>query len=115
MRMAPKRLYLLFDPQPAMKAASTGSPDTAMKKMSPAGRSANTMRGPKGMTAKSSTAGATKKTGAAHMMARSARAGVSASFCSSLTASASGCSSPNGPTRFGPLRACMRPMMRRSP
>ena len=106
---------MLFELQPAMNAASTGSPETAMKKMSPAGTSANTMRGPNGITANSNTAGATKKMGAAHISGLSAAVGVSASFCSSLRASATGCSNPNGPTRFGPLRAWMRPMIRRSP
>ena len=45
---------MLFELHPAMKAASTGRPDTAMKKISPAGTSAKTMFGPNGITAKSS-------------------------------------------------------------
>ena len=36
------------------------------------------------------------------------------SLSGSLSASATGCSSPNGPQRLGPGRFCMRPMIRRS-
>ena len=36
------------------------------------------------------------------------------SFSGSLSASATGWSSPNGPQRLGPGRFCMRPMTRRS-
>ena len=36
------------------------------------------------------------------------------SLSGSLSASATGCSRPKGPARFGPGRFCMRPMARRS-
>ena len=36
------------------------------------------------------------------------------SFSGSLSASATGCSRPNGPARLGPGRFCIRPMTRRS-
>ena len=36
------------------------------------------------------------------------------SFSGSLSASATGCSRPKGPARFGPGRFCIRPMTRRS-
>ena len=52
--------------------------------------------------------GATKKS---HL---SAWAGVITSLKISLTASAIGCSRPNGPTRFGPMRMCIQPMSLRS-
>ena len=58
--------------------------------------------------------GTVKAIGAAVKTSASATFGCSTSFCINLIASASGCSSPNGPTRFGPSRDCMRPMTRRS-
>ena len=36
------------------------------------------------------------------------------SFSSSFSTSANGCSRPPGPTRFGPMRACIEPITRRS-
>ena len=39
---------------------------------------------------------------------RSARSGTMSSFIISLSASAIGWSSPWGPTRYGPMRDCMR-------
>jgi len=36
------------------------------------------------------------------------------SFENSFSTSATGCSSPNGPTRFGPTRSCMRAIALRS-
>ncbi len=44
----------------------------------------------------------------------SASAGTRSSFKSSLTASATHCKKPPGPTRLGPTRLCMRAATRRS-
>ena len=63
---------------------------------------AKTMRGPNGMTANSSTAGATKSDGRDVHDELVRAVGVSDSFCISLIVSAIGWSRPNGPTRFGP-------------
>ncbi len=41
-------------------------------------------------------------------------AGRTSSLKKSFSASARGCSKPDGPTRFGPMRTCMRLMTRRS-
>ena len=53
-------------------------------------------------------------TGAAMNNSLSAVRGMMSSFSGSLSASATGCSRPKGPARFGPGRFCIRPMTRRS-
>ena len=45
----------------------------------------------------------------------SAAEGIMSSFSANLTPSANAWIKPNGPTRFGPGRCCMRPTNRRSP
>ena len=70
--------------------------------------------GPNGMTASAVRAGITASTGARKNTARSARAGMMSSLVTSLTRSATPWRRPFGPTRFGPSRACMKPMSRRS-
>ena len=70
--------------------------------------------GPNGMTASAVRAGITARTGARKCTAFSARAGVMSSLVTSLTRSARPCSVPSGPTRLGPRRTCMKPMIRRS-
>ena len=64
--------------------------------------------------AKATKAGAADSTGATTNISLSAPVGMMSSFSGSLSASAIGCSRPNGPARFGPGRFCIRPMTRRS-
>ena len=52
--------------------------------------------------------GATKKTSLSTLV------GTMSSFSGSLSASAIGCSRPNGPALLGPGRFCIRPITRRS-
>ena len=70
--------------------------------------------GPTGMIAKATKAGAADSTGATTKISLSTVRGMMSSFSGSLSASAIGCSRPNGPARFGPGRFCIRPMTRRS-
>jgi hypothetical protein len=52
--------------------------------------------------------GSRKTIGARLYTRRSAAVGTMSSFIISLSASAIGCSSPCGPTRYGPIRDCIR-------
>ena len=72
------------------------------------------MSGAQAKTAKVSIAGMKTMIGGRLNSLLSAALGCSTSFWISLIASATGCSRPNGPTRFGPRRTWMRPMIRRS-
>ena len=73
-----------------------------------------TMSRPHGNTASIAMPGMNTIGGSGEDQRRRASFGCSTSFWISLIASATGCSSPNGPTRFGPRRTCMRPTTRRS-
>jgi len=70
--------------------------------------------GPTGMMEKATKAGAADSIGATTKISLSAVVGMMSSLSGSLSASAIGCSRPNGPARFGPGRFCIRPMTRRS-
>ena len=70
--------------------------------------------GPTGMIAKLISAGVAARIGARENRSLSTCRGTMSSFSGSLSASATGWSSPKGPQRFGPGRFCMRPMTRRS-
>ena len=59
-------------------------------------------RGPNGMIASVATAVVIVIAGASAIIHGTAVAGGEASFESSLSTSASGCSAPRGPTRLGP-------------
>ena len=72
------------------------------------------MVGPSGMTAKATKHIAAEMAGARMKTILSAPLGMMSSFRASLMPSASVCSRPNGPARFGPGRCCIRPMTRRS-
>jgi len=60
-----------------------------------------------GITAQATSAGAKASSGAITNRNLLAFAGTMISFRISLSASASGCSQPRGPTRFGPMRTWM--------
>ena len=101
-RIAPNSAYLLFDDQPAMNSTSTPVPETASRKSTPTLRSATDIRGPKGSTPQISTPGTKISTGGRKKISLSAARGASCSLRISLIASATGWSSPLGPTRLGP-------------
>ena len=69
---------------------------------------------PNGMTANATKAQIVEMTGARKYTGLSALTGRISSLNASLSPSASDCSSPNGPTRFGPTRCCIRATTRRS-
>ncbi len=69
---------------------------------------------PKGITGRTRNAETTISTGAIRWTQLSAECGTMSSFVTSLIASAIGWSSPNGPTRFGPIRSWNRPAIFRS-
>ena len=94
-----------------------------MKKSTPTFRSVtwrltsrpNSPRGaPTGMMAKVRMAGMAAIAGAIEKSRRSAAAGIMSSLVIILITSASGCKSPQGPTRFGPIRSCIQARTRRS-
>ncbi len=70
--------------------------------------------GPNGITDRAVSTGITARTGARKCTAFSAFAGVMSSLVTSFKRSATPCRMPCGPTRLGPRRACMKPMIRRS-
>ena len=76
--------------------------------------SARTSVSENGMTAHAASAGASASIGATKNSARLAPEGTTISLKSIFSTSANGCSSPKGPTRFGPMRTCIHPMTLRS-
>ena len=76
--------------------------------------SASTTSAPKGITAHAASAGISVSIGARMKRNLFAPDGMMSSLNMSFTASAIGCSSPTGPTRFGPMRTCMYPITLRS-
>jgi hypothetical protein len=100
--MAPSSEYLLFDAQPPSTTLYTPSGDIAMKKSSPMFMSTTPIPGAIGTTANASKVVKTITTGASTKIPRSANGGTQSSFISILMASATICSTPKGPTRFGP-------------
>src|SRR5678816_901667 len=107
-RKPPSNAYFEFDDQPARINASTPTLETASTKSKPMFTSAITAQsGPKGMTEKTMNAEATAMYGAKKKIQRSAVSGMKSSLVNSLRPSAIGCSSPHGPTRIGPSRACI--------
>ncbi len=122
-RSPPSSEYLLFDAQPPRMIPYTPIEVIASRKSSPMFTSVThsgvrtlpiRISGPKGMTARAVSAGITARTGARKCTAFSAREGVMSSLVTSFRRSATPWSRPLGPTRLGPSRACMNPMMRRS-
>ena len=76
--------------------------------------SASTMPSANGITAHAASAGAIARIGARKNRSGSRPVGTMISLNSSLSTSANGCSSPSGPTRFGPMRTCIQPITLRS-
>ena len=67
-----------------------------------------------GMTAQAIIASVMVSSGATMNRMRFAPVGMIVSFISIFSASAKGCIRPNGPTTFGPLRACIAAITLRS-
>jgi hypothetical protein len=86
----------------------------AIRNKRPALTLAKATSGPKGTTAQAASAGMIVITGPRKNNVLLAAVGTMISLNSSLTASAIGCSRPNGPTRFGPGRIWLQPMALRS-
>ena len=85
-----------------------------MRKSRPALMLASATSGPKGTTAQAASAGMMVMIGPSTNRPLLAAVGMMISLVSSLSASAIGCSKPNGPTRLGPSRICVKPMALRS-
>ena len=69
---------------------------------------------PNGITANVNSAGTIATAGASQKYALRAYAGVKSSLRMNFSPSAAGWSSPNGPTRLGPMRSWIHAEMRRS-
>src|SRR6185369_3385145 len=114
-RRAPSNAYFEFDDQPASINASTPTLETASTSNKPIFTSAITAQsGPNGITEKTVNADASAIYGSKKKIQRSAFSGTKSSFVSNFKPSAIGWSSPHGPTRIGPSRACMNAEIFRS-
>ena len=113
-RSAPRNAYLEFEAQPATITPYTPIEVMAMMYSRPALTLARTTSGPNGTTAQAARAGISVTTGATTNSTLLAWLGTTTSLVSSLNTSANGCSSPLKPTRFGPMRTCMAPIILRS-
>jgi len=80
----------------------------------PASMSARTSQSENGTTAQAAKAGIKVSIGASTNRNLFALLGMMISFSNSLNTSANGWNRPFGPTRFGPTRACMKPITLRS-
>ncbi|MCY1555278.1 hypothetical protein D9M68_919220 [compost metagenome] len=80
----------------------------------PAFTLASTASGPKGTATHAASAGMMAMIGPRRNSPLAAALGLMISLVSNLIASAIGCSRPNGPTRLGPRRTCMKPSSLRS-
>jgi hypothetical protein len=113
----------LFEAQPPRTIPYTPSELSAMMYRMPMGMSATTMSttpqgvfsgAAKGITAKVTRAGATEIIGPSTKKSFEDLAGRVSSLRMFLSPSAMGCSSPNGPTRLGPMRSWIQAEIRRS-
>ena len=86
----------------------------AITNSSPALTLASAMSGPNGITTQAASAGMMAIKGPRKNSPLDAAVGRMISLVSSLTASAIGCSKPQGPVRLGPWRTCMKPSSLRS-
>ena len=86
----------------------------ARKNSTPMFMSLTARPGPKGTTAKPISMPAAMAVGAKVNTTRSEKGGTQSCLVNSFTTSATICSRPKGPTRFGPKRSCQKPSSRRS-
>src|SRR5690606_14661998 len=103
-RMAPRNAYFEFDAQPAMITPYTPMPVSARMYSSAALMSASTMPSANGTAAQAENAGTSEMMGAITNRKRLALAGMTNSFSTSLSTSASHWKVPWKPTRLGPTR-----------
>ena len=113
-RIAPRNAYFEFDAQPAMMIPYTPIDEIAITNSRPALMLPTALLGPNGITAHAAKAGMIAIIGAIRNRPLLAFAGTMISFSNSFRTSANGCSSPRGPTRFGPIRTCIQPITLRS-
>src|ERR1041384_3118185 len=114
-RRPPSNAYFELDDHPASINASTPTLETASTSNNPIFTSAITAQsGPNGITENTMNADATAMYGAKKKIQRSAFSGMKSSLVSNFNPSAIGWSSPHGPTRIGPSRACMNAEIFRS-
>ena len=100
---------MLFEPHPAMNRPTISIDETARKKQDAVLRSATPIPGANGIGREDQQARHEEDDRReVEDRAESAESGIEVSFNSSLTPSAIGCSSPCGPTRYGPMRDCIR-------
>ena len=107
-RIAESSAYLLFEPQPAMNRPTISSDETARKNSTPMSRSATPIPGANGIVAKISRHGHEEDDRREVEDGPVGRARDHVFLQHQLHASAIGCSRPCGPTRYGPMRDCMR-------
>src|SRR5690606_25720460 len=113
-RIAPRNAYFEFDAQPARITPYTPSDVNARTYSSPASMFAMTKSSLSGTTAHTAKAGTSETMGAITNRKRFELVGMTTSLNIILNRSANGCSSPRNPTRFGPRRCWMKPMILRS-
>src|SRR3989338_2467682 len=97
-RIPPKREYLLFDPQPAIKIPKTQMDVIEATNKMPMFKSFTINFSLKGIVKKAITDGITTKNGASHQINLSARLGTIFSLSRSLKTSAMDCNEPCQPT-----------------
>jgi hypothetical protein len=112
--MAPMNEYFEFEAQPAMMMPYTSIEVMASSSSRPALTFASAACGPNGITDQAARAGMMVMTGPIRNRLVVAFAGITISLSSSFRPSASGCSRPPGPTRFGPTRIWIQPISLRS-
>ncbi len=93
----------------------TSSDDTAKTNRIATLMLARTQPSSKGITAQARMARTNDSIGARKNTGRSTPAGMTISFTTYFSASATDCSRPNGPTTFGPRRICTAAQTLRSP
>ena len=109
-RNPPSSEYLFALDQAAISTATTPTPTTASTTNSPtsSGCPTSVSRGPSGMNSRATRYGSRATSGATRNTGRSAARGVTSSFCTNFTPSASSCAHPwNRPAYIGPSRCCM--------
>ena len=113
-RSPPSTPYLFADPHPAMISPTIDTTENAMTYSSPSSRSRSTSVGLDGIVTQMTKLGTNSTSGAIQYTHRSTQLGMMSSLPMSFTTSATGWSTPCGPTRIGPMRICSRPRYLRS-
>ena len=107
-RRAPMSENLFAEAHPAMRTPITETDVIAMTKKIPTSRFRMKIVSEKGITTNNAMYGTSATAGARENTHRSAAAGITSSFWTNLTPSATSCAQPwNRPAYIGPSRACM--------